>query len=132
VCQIYSTILIVAAQDKAQALQELPLRLLVMDTGKEAIRCLREEQIDTVVSRWNVVDMPDGMLLEKITAARAKIPTVAFIEPGNMEQEVVARSLGVNVILSDDIDDDYFRSTVCQILHIEDIAAVTVAAGQMQ
>lgn len=131
-CQIYSTILIVAAQDKAAALQELPLRLLMMDTGKEAIQCLREEQIDTVVSRWNLVDMPEGKLLEKITAARSKIPTVAFIEPGNQEQEIMARSLGVSAILSDDIDDDYFRSTVCQILHIEDIAAVSVAAVEVQ
>ncbi len=131
-CQVYSTILIIAAQDKANALQELPLRVLMMDTGKEAVRCLREERIDSVVSRWDLVDMPAGELLQKIAAARPKMPTVAFIEPGNRQQEIMARSLGVTAILSDDIDDDYFRSTVCQILQIEDIAAVMLAGSAMQ
>lgn len=130
-CQVYSTILIIAAQDKADALQELPLRLMMIDTGKEAIQCLRREQIDSVVSRWDLVDMPDGELLEKITAARPKMPTVAFVEPGNQQQEIMARSLGVTAILSDDIDDDYFRSTVCQILHIEDFASMMLATGSM-
>lgn len=127
-CQIYSTVLMIGTGDKARGLQELPLRLLVIDTGKEAIRCLREEHVDTVVSRWELVDMPEGLLLERILAARPKMPTVAFVEPGNWQQEIMARSLGVTAILTDDIDDDYFRTTICQILRIKDIARLSVAA----
>lgn len=128
-CQVYSTILIVAAQDKAHILQELPVRLLMIDTGKEAVQCLRQGKIDTVVSRWNVADMPDGLLLEKIISARPKMPTVAFIEPGNHQQEIWARALGVTAILNEGIDDDYFRSVICQILNIQEIASVSVACS---
>jgi DNA-binding NarL/FixJ family response regulator len=127
VCQVYSTILLIGAKDKAKGLTELPLRLLMINTGKEAIQCLREERVDSVVSRWELVDMPDGLLLERILAARPKMPTVAFVEPGNQQQEIMARSLGVTAILSDDIDDDYFRETLCQILHIEDISVLSLA-----
>lgn len=127
-CQVYSTILMIGTEDKAKGLQELPLRLLMINNGKEAIRCLKEEHIDTVVSRWELVDMPDGVLLERIRAARPQMPTVAFVQPGNWQQEIMARSIGVTAILSDDIDDDYFRSTICQILRIEDIARLSVAA----
>jgi DNA-binding NarL/FixJ family response regulator len=117
----------IGTQDKAKGLQELPLRLLIMNTGREAIQCLKEEHVDSVVSRWELVDMPDGLLLERILAARPKMPTVAFVEPGNEQQEIMARSLGVTAILSDDIGDDYFRSTLCQILHIETIEALSLA-----
>ncbi|MCE5187298.1 MAG: hypothetical protein LLF76_14360 [Planctomycetaceae bacterium] len=127
-CQVYSNVLMIGTADKAAGLQELPIRLLVINTGKEAIQCLRHEHIDTVVSRWELVDMPNGILLERILAARPKMPTVAFVEPGNWQQEIMARSLGVTAILTDDIADDYFRSTICQILKIKDIARLSLAA----
>ncbi len=127
-CRVYSTILMIGTKDKASGLSELPLRLLMMDTGKEAVQCLREEPVDSVVSRWNLVDMPDGLLLERIRAARPSMPTVAFIEPGNQQQEIMARSLGVTAILSEDIEGDYLRETICQILHIEDFATLSIAA----
>lgn len=130
-CQLYSTVLMVGANEKAGGLQELPLRVLMLDTGQEAIQCLRHEQVDTVVSRWDLVDMPEGELLARICSAMPRIPTVAFVEPGNRRQEILARSLGVTAILSEDIDDDYFRSTVCQILHIEQIATVSVACSSV-
>lgn len=126
-CRVYSTILMIGTRDKTEALRELPVRLLLMDTAKEALNCLKEEPIDSVVSRWNLVDMPSGMLLERIISAKPGIPTVAFIEPDNREQEITARSMGVTAILSEDIDAGYFRSTIRQILHIQDVATLTLA-----
>lgn len=130
-CQVYSTILMVGTQDKVSGLQELPIRLVMLDTGKEAIQCLRHEQIDSVVSRWNLVDMAQGELLARIIDAKPGMPTVAFIEPGNSQQEVMARSMGVTAVLSEDIDDVYFRRTVCQLLEIEDIASVSMSCGSV-
>lgn len=127
---VYSNVLMIGTADKASGLRELPLRLLVIDTGKEAIECLREERIDTVISRWELVDMPDGQLLEKILAARPKMPTIAFVEPGNWQQEIMARSLGVTAILSDDTDDEYFRSTICQIMRIDSFTKLTLALAE--
>jgi DNA-binding NtrC family response regulator len=120
----------IGTADKASGLRELPLRVLMINTGKEAIQCLKDERIDTVVSRWELVDMPDGELLEKILAARPKMPTIAFVEPGNWQQEIMARSLGVTAILSDDTDDEYFRSTICQILRIGDITKLSLALAR--
>lgn len=126
-CRVYSTILMIGTRDKSEALRELPLRLLVIDTAKEAVACLRNETVDSVVSQWDLVDMPQGRLLEKIIDARPGMPTVALIEPGNAEQEIAARSLGVTVILSENVDDAYFRSTICQILHIDNVSSLCLA-----
>ncbi len=128
-CRVYSTILMIAAKDKTEALRELPVRLLAIDTAKEALACLKLETVDSIVSRWNLVDMPGGRLLERIIDARPDMPTVAFIEPGNREQEIEARSMGVTAILNDDIDEDYFRNTICQILHIESVSALSLAGS---
>ena len=107
---------------RSEALRELPIRLLIMNTGAQAVRCLKEERIDTVVSRWGLIDMPQGSLLKNILAARPAMPTIAFVTLGDNAQEITARSLGVAAVLSDDINDDYFREAVCQLLGISTVA----------
>ena len=120
------TILSVGIRKKSEALETLPVRVLVMDSGTEAVRHLFEDKIDIVISYWDLTDMPQGMLLEKIINAKPNMPTVAFIEPGNREQEIMARSLGVTAILNEDIDESNFRSTICQILHIESVSMLSL------
>ena len=124
---IVANILAVGVSDKSDALKELPIRLLVMDTGAEAVCCLREERIATVISRWELVDMPQGRLLKNIIAANPVIPTIAFVTPGDRSQETAARALGVSAILSEDVDDDYFRETLCQLLGVCTVTGVKVA-----
>lgn len=126
---VVANVLAVGVSDKSDALRELSIRLLVMDTGAEAVRCLQEERIATVISRWELVDMPKGELLRNIIAARPNIPTIAFITPGDRSQEIAARGLGVSAILSEDVDDDDFRETLCQLLGICTITNVKVADG---
>ena len=111
-------ILVVGIADKGNALKELPLQILALNVGAQAIRCLREERIDTIVSHWELIDMPDGEFLKKVTEAKPSMPTIAFIMPGDVEQELAARQIGVDCVLSEDIDDDYFREAVCQLLGI--------------
>ena len=120
------TILSVGIRNKSEALKTLPVRVLVMDSGSEAVRHLFEEKIDIVISHWDLTDMPQGMLLEKIIGAKPNMPTVAFIESDNWEQEITARSLGVTAILNEDIDESYFRNTICRILHIEDVSMLSL------
>jgi DNA-binding NarL/FixJ family response regulator len=122
-----ANVLVAGITDKSSALMELPIRLLVVDTGVEAARCMKEEKIHTVVSHWDLMDSPDGELLKKVVAARPAMPTIAFVRPGDSQQEIAARSLGVSVVLSDDVDDEYFRDAVCQILGIDSIVAMRVA-----
>ena len=125
------TVLSVGIRNESKALETLPVRLLVMDSGAEAVRHLFENEIDIVISGWNLTDMPGGMLLKKIIDAKPNMPTVAFIEPGNREQEITARSLGVTAILNEDIDELCFRSTLCQILHIDDVSMLSVCRTQL-
>jgi DNA-binding NtrC family response regulator len=124
------TILSVGIRKKSKALETLPVRILVMDSGTEAVRHLFEDKIDIVISHWDLIDMPQGMLLEKIINAKPNMPTVAFIEPGNREQEIMARSLGVTAILNEDIDESSFRSTICQILHIESVSMLSLCGTE--
>ncbi len=119
-------ILVVGIADKGNALKELPLQILALNVGAQAIRCLREERIDTIVSRWELVDMPNGEFLKKVTEAKPSMPTIAFIMPGDIEQELAAREIGVDCVLSEDIDDDYFREAVCQLLGIPAVASMQI------
>ena len=125
-------ILIVGVSDQSGALSELPVRVLVMDSHAEAIRCLRSERIDTLVSHWELMDCPDGRLLKGVREAKPSTPTIAFVKPGNVDQEVAARGLGVDAVLSEDIDADYFRETICQLLGIPVVKSIEVSeeAGQ--
>jgi hypothetical protein len=125
-CIVNTTILIVGAKDRGEALRELPVRVILLDNSAEAVRCLRKEAVDAIVSRWHLVDVPSGGLLEAVIGANPWMPSVAFVRPGDAKQEIAARSIGVTAVLSDDIDDAYFRDVMCQILHIEEIASITV------
>jgi response regulator RpfG family c-di-GMP phosphodiesterase len=124
VCLVSRNILVVGVADKGSALRELPVRVLMLDTGAQAIRCLKEEKIDTVISHWELIDMVAGQLLTNVTAAKPFTPTIAFIKPGDTDQEIDARGLGVDAVLSEDIDDDYFRDTVCQLLGISAVESI--------
>ena len=106
---------------------ELPVRVLAWDAGAEAIRCLKEERIDTIISHWELIDLPGGTFLERVTQAKPTTPTIAFIRPGDTCQEIAARKLGVDAVLSEDIGDDYYRETVCQLLGISAVGFIQLA-----
>ena len=117
-------ILVVGIADKGNVLSKLPVQVIAMDTGAQAICCLKEEKISTVISHWDLRDVPSGNLLKSLKEARPSMPTIAFIKPNDFEQEIAARRLGVDAVLSDDIDDGYFRDTVCQVLGISTMASM--------
>lgn len=124
-----ASVLAVGLGNKSEALQELSIRLFVMGAGVQAVSCFREEKIDAVISRWELADMPNGMLLQKIIAANPSIPTIAFITPGNHKQEAAARSLGVSAVLDEDTDDEHFREIVCQLLGISTVEGMKVVGS---
>lgn len=121
---VVANVLAVGVTDKSEALNELPIRLLLMESGAEAIQCLQQERIASVISRWELIDMPQGKLLENIRAAKPWIPTIAFVTPDDRSQEMAARSLGISVVLNEDIDDEYFREAICQLLGICELSEI--------
>ena len=126
-CVVGRNILLAGITGKVRALRELPIRVLSMDTGARAILCLKEERIDTVISHWDLVDLPPGKLLRDVIEAKPSVSTIAFIKQGNIDQEIAARRVGVDAVLSEVIDDDYFRDTVCQLLGISTVAFIQSA-----
>lgn len=116
-------ILVAGAKDKVKALEELAVRLFVTDTGRQAIRCLRSRKVDTVISKWELIDIGQGQFLKKVIAAKPDMPTVALVKPTeDHKQEIAARSIGVSAVLPEDIDDKHFRSIVCQLANILETA----------
>ena len=123
-CLVQTTVLMVGTGDKSHVIEELPIRLVLLDTGEAAIRFLKQEKIDTIISRWNLVDIPEGKFLKNVVHAMPSMPTIALIEPGNYAQEIKAAQLGITAVISEDIDDDYFRQVVAQLLGIEEMAEI--------
>ena len=123
-CLVQTTVLMVGDGNKSHAINELPIRLVLLDTGAAAIRFLKQEKIETLICKWDLMDIPNGGLLENVISAIPSMPTIALIEPGNFAQEIKAAQLGVTAIINDDIDDDYFRQVVSQLLGIEEMAAI--------
>ena len=74
-----------------------------------------------VVSKWKLPNMPDGKLLSSIIAAKPGIATIALVKADDTRQEIAARSLGISVVLADDVTDENFRHIVCNLLGLDDV-----------
>lgn len=109
-------VLAVGVEDRAGEFNGLPVRLLNMAHGSDAIRSFKTDPIDSVISHWNLADMPDGQFLKKLKAVKPDMPTVAIIEANNPQQEIEARMLGVSAVISEDCGDEYFREVMTSVL----------------
>jgi DNA-binding NarL/FixJ family response regulator len=121
---VQASVLTVGLDGRNESLQELPIRLVAMQSGIEAARSLKSEKVDSVISNWDLADMADGRFLKKLRAVKPEIPTIAFVRAGNRAQEIAARSLGVSAVLGDDVDDEFFRRVVANVLGLKDIASI--------
>ena len=109
---------------KNEILRELPIRLITMQSGIEAARSLKNEKVDSVISKWDLDDMEDGRFLKALRAVKPEIPTIAFVRAGDRAQEIAARSLGVSAVLTDDTSDELFRQTVANVLGLKGILSI--------
>ena len=121
---VQANVLTVGLNGKNEVLRELPIRLITMQSGREAARSLKNEKIDSVISNWDLEDMEDGMFLKGLKKIKPHIPTIVFVRSGSRSQEIAARSLGVSAVLNDDTDDNFFRQTVANVLGIKDIVSI--------
>jgi DNA-binding NtrC family response regulator len=121
---VQATVLTVGIDGKSEALRELPIRLITMQSGKEAARSLKNEKVNSVISKWDLQDMEDGQFLRNLRAVKPEIPTIAFVKAGDLTEEIAARSLGVSAVLTDEVGDDLFCETVANVLGLGDIASI--------
>ena len=110
--------------DKAEALKELPIRLINLQHGSQAARSFKTESFDSVISHWRLVDLEPGAFLRNLRGIRPDIPTIAVIEANNPTQEIEARSLGVSAVITEDCSDDHFREVVCAVLGLERVESI--------
>jgi DNA-binding NarL/FixJ family response regulator len=127
---VQATVLTVGLNGRSEVLRELPVRLIKMQSGLEAARSLKSEKVNSVISRWDLDDMPDGRFLKTFKAAKPYIPTIALVRAGSKAQEIAARSLGVSAVLAEDATDNVLRDTVANLLGIEGSVAIkAISAG---
>lgn len=120
-------ILAVGLNNKSEMLESMPLRVVMCDKGMEALKCLRQARTEMLISQWQLSDMPDGELLRRFSLANPHIPTIAFIESDSTEhQEIEARSLGVNMVLTEDCDFNTFYDVVCQLLKLASVQQLRI------
>jgi response regulator RpfG family c-di-GMP phosphodiesterase len=121
---VQANVLTVGLDGKNEALRELPIRLITMQSGVKAARSLKNEKVDSVISKWDLDDMEDGQFLRNLRAVKPDIPTIAFVRTGDQSQEIAARSLGVSAVLTDETNDELFRETVANLLGLVNIASI--------
>ena len=121
---VQATVLTVGLEGKNEVLRELPIRLMAVQLGSEAAGSLKNKKVDSVISRWDLEDMKDGLFLKRLKAVKPDIPTIVFIRSGDWTQEVKARSLGVSAVLTEDVNDDFFRETVANVLGLEGVVSI--------
>jgi DNA-binding response OmpR family regulator len=112
-------------EDKAEALKELPIRLINLQHGSQAASSFKTESYDSVISHWRLVDLEPGAFLRNLRGIRPNMPTIAVIEANNPTQEIEARSLGVSAVITEDCSDDHFREVVCAVLGLERVESIT-------
>lgn len=121
---VQATVLTVGLNGKNEVLRELPIRLVTMQSGIEAARSLKNEEVDSVISKWDLDDMEDGWFLRRLKTVKPEISTIAFVRSGDQAQEIAARSAGVSAVLTDEADDELFRKTVANVLGLHDLVSV--------
>jgi DNA-binding NarL/FixJ family response regulator len=98
-----SYVLVVGLTEFRDELDSIFSKLLCVDTGFEAIQQLRREVPTALVAPWNLTDMPNGMLFKRILAGRSSISSVALVDSFDSKQEIAARSLGITVVVDNNI-----------------------------
>ena len=125
---VQATVLTVGLNGKSEILRELPIRLITMQSGIEAARSLKNEKVDSVISKWHLDDMEDGRFLKSLRVVKPDISTIVFVRAGDWAQEIAARSLGVSAVLTDEADDELFRETVANVLGLKGIVTIKAIA----
>lgn len=121
---VKANVLAVGLAGKGEAFKNLPIRVLYIQTGLEAGRSLKNENVNSVISRWNLIDCPDGRFLRNLRLAKPYLPVIAVVDSGDAQQEISARSIGVSAVLSSDVSDALFRQVLIEVLGLGDTGEI--------
>ena len=121
---VKANVLVLGLGGRNNALKALPVRVLYIETGVEAGRSLKNEHVDSVISKWDLPDARDGQFLKNLRLAKPYMPVIAIVNPNDTGQEIAARSIGATAVLSSDVTDEVFRQTAIGVLGLGDTEAI--------
>ena len=113
---VKAEVLAVGIGDMCRYFENLPVHLCSFETGREAASSLKNKNYDAVVCRWNLADMADGKFLRGLKLARPGILTAAVVDSENSEEEIRARSCGVNAVFTENTSEYVFSETIAELL----------------
>lgn len=117
---VKANVLTVGLEDRINTLRGLPIRVFNTPTGFEAGRSLKNENVDSIISSWNLPDAPNGRFVKALRSAKPYLPVIVVVRAADTAQEIAARSIGVSAVLASDESDEVFRRTIAQVLGIDD------------
>ncbi len=121
---VKANIVVVGLGGRSGVLKTLPIRVSYVATGQQAGCSLKNENVDSIISTWNLPDAPDGRFLRSLRAAKPYMPIIAVVGSNNARQEIAARSIGVAAVLSRDVPDEVFKQAVIEVLELGDVGAM--------
>ena len=74
---VKTKVLSVGIGEQSEFLGDLPIRLLNLSKGADAIECFKRDHFDSVISHWHLSDMPNGQFLKKLKGVYPDMPTIA-------------------------------------------------------
>ncbi len=78
------------------------VRVIAVSTGHEALQFIGRYDFELIAAKWNLKDMPDGLLFERAKQMWLTSVLVAIVNAGNWQQELSARQTGANFVINDD------------------------------
>jgi DNA-binding NarL/FixJ family response regulator len=117
---VKANVLTVGLEGRIEALKGLPIRVFNTPTGLEAGRSLKNENIDSIISNWNLPDAPNGRFVKTLRSAKPYLPVIVVVRAADPAQEIAARSIGAVAVLGSDESDEVFRRTIAQALGLDD------------
>jgi len=127
---VRTNLLAVGVNGRTQLLSELPIRLVSVQSAAEAVVCIRNDRFESVLSTWNLDDMPGGLFLKRLRVVKPDLTTIVLINNEDPSEEILARSIGVCAVLTEDCSDDFLVRAVASVLGLEvpaEAAAITEA-----
>lgn len=125
---VQANLLTVGLNDRTSNFDDLPIRMISVETAAEAVRCIRNDRFESVVSKWQLRDSLGGLFLRQLRMVKPDMTTIVLVDGDDPQQEIMARSIGVTAVLTEDCGDDLLIATVAEILGVEiplDIQAVS-------
>jgi DNA-binding NtrC family response regulator len=119
---VQANILTAGLNGENQALEELPVHLVKVETAAQAARALKSENVDVVICPWDLVDCPDGLFVKRLRTAKPQVKIIVIIRAGSITEEIGARSSGVCAVLTNGGSDELLCQTLIAVLKLKEYA----------